>query len=503
MVQRGLIFLAAWMVLMVAGPWSPAAGAAEGLYGALTADGMELKLLRYAPPGGEPREGAQPVLIFPGIMCNMNIYLSHTPAARAADYAGMALQDPLASWAVGDSFIAEDPLRYYSIAHYLWLTGYDPWFANYRGTGRGEFASEFQSGLTTLDVWGALDVPACIDKVYEVTGAYPVIGGHSTGGFVCFAYLQGAYMDPDELARGLQEGYLPHISPDAERAQELADERNARIPGFIAIDPGCVPRVPPEIDTYLMWLLFTTPLYLDLDTLMEELVNPLISDSGVMIASIDLIFGTIFEMDRLIGDYLEVLSYLNFWNTNNMHPYVEDYFARYGASSTYIRGLAQWGDIALRDRIREHWMNGEENCDTVVGPQPDPPEDGYYYYDLHMQRVRVPTIAVLSSYPGLVDSEDVIEGLMEAKTPHALDEWHVIPNSAHADIPCGLNAPHITFPLIGDWLSRVTSARQPSEETARDENETLADSGSTPALLGQDDDGLCFIAATRVRLRGE
>ena len=36
-----------------------------------------------------------------------------------------------------EPYIKADKMRYYSLAHYLWLQGFDPWFVNYRDTGRG------------------------------------------------------------------------------------------------------------------------------------------------------------------------------------------------------------------------------------------------------------------------------------------------------------------------------------------------------------------------------
>ncbi|HQP32019.1 MAG TPA: alpha/beta fold hydrolase, partial [Deltaproteobacteria bacterium] len=174
--------------------------AADGLFSTVTDDGVTLKMLRYRPvPGATFREDGQPVLLFPGIVCNMNAFLSHTPDERIHDYAGMTLPTPIADWAKDDPTIQADPMRYYSLAHYLWLKGYDVWLANYRGTGRGEFKSDKGNLMTNNDVWGILDVDACVKKVVEVTGKAPFIGGHSTGGFSCYAYLQGASFDLDEL----------------------------------------------------------------------------------------------------------------------------------------------------------------------------------------------------------------------------------------------------------------------------------------------------------------
>src|SRR5690606_31210443 len=113
------------------------------------------------------------------------------------------------AWAMNDPVIQQDNLKYHSLSHYLYLRGYDVWTANYRGVGRGHFASDHGTFNTNLDVWCALDYPAAVDKVRSVTGKKPVIGGHSTGGLCAYLYLQGITMDAAILAQGQ---YVPHIT---------------------------------------------------------------------------------------------------------------------------------------------------------------------------------------------------------------------------------------------------------------------------------------------------
>ena len=165
--------------------------AADGLYTVQADDGVALKMRRYRPSEEAPfRDGHQPVVLFSGILTNMNEFLTHTPDERKDAYAGMTLPEPVADWAKNDPYIAADP-------------GYEfyDWLVNYRGTGRGEFKSERGSLMNTLDIWGILDTAPCIQKVHEVTGIDPYIGGHSTGGFACHAYLQGAKMAICRMSR--------------------------------------------------------------------------------------------------------------------------------------------------------------------------------------------------------------------------------------------------------------------------------------------------------------
>ncbi len=69
--------------------------AADGLYTVQADDGVALKMRRYRPSEEAPfREGSQPVVLFSGILTNMNEFLTHTPEERKAAYAGMTLPEP-------------------------------------------------------------------------------------------------------------------------------------------------------------------------------------------------------------------------------------------------------------------------------------------------------------------------------------------------------------------------------------------------------------------------
>jgi hypothetical protein len=459
------------------------ANAADDLYTAVTDDGYKLKMKRYRPDTSSLfRSDGQPVILFPGIFANMNEFDMHTPDERKNDYSDMQLPNPLAKWAQGDKYIDKDPMRYFSLAHCRWLKGYDPWLANYRGTGRGEFKSEKGDNMTTLDLWGVLDSEACITKVIEVTGKTPVIGGHSTGGFASYAYLQGTYFDIDEMKQGYKNGYIPHVKSNP----ELAAQRNSFIKGFIAIDPGLTPWVPAELNNKAMWKILGKPLYLDLDSLMENIVNPLLKKSNVTISTIDMIFSTITKLNKLYGSEMFLIPYLDFWYMENTYPFAADFYGRYALASTYMRCLSQWGDIGVHHAIREHWKNGIENKDVIAGPVPEPGFDGYYYYDQNMHLVSVPTIAVLSESNALVIANEVVELLMNAKTKNPDDEWHLIPGTAHVDIVCGLNAPDITFPLIGNWLDRICAEAKPENDQLQSGTEEISSEASESSTF-------CFI----------
>jgi hypothetical protein len=454
-------------------------------YVAVADDGVKVQLRRYRPSlNDEFRIGKQPVVLFSGILSNMNYFLVSTPEEQKSAYSAMTLPSAVADWAfardtngnimydangkpVLESHIAEDPMKYYSLAHYLWLMGYDPWFGNYRNTGRLNYRTE--SGtvhnvyITALDSWITLDAPAAIAKVTSVTGLKPVIGGHSTGGFCTYGYLEGTYMDDGGAANkaaaykaAYDAGYLPHVKGDA----VLAQLRNSSVKGLILMDPAGQPPEPAYFDQPVIWQALGLKMYIPLDEL-EESVS-VYWPIGTMLAVTDAMYN---GMDQLIAvfkamgvpDYYNMFRYSAFWDLSDTDRYVEDFIGRYGLSSSSIRCLAQYYDNGMHLVTRENWKNGAENKDLVEGPTPNPGHDGYYYYSENYDKITSPTIAILSDRGALVDPNLVITTLMAKKTANPLDEIHVIQDTAHADLVIGLKGPVQVFPAIGAWLEKVSA----------------------------------------------
>ncbi|AAB90123.1 alpha/beta fold hydrolase domain-containing protein [Archaeoglobus fulgidus] len=434
----------------------PAAGAFEYLgevYTAKTDDGVKIKLLRYHPPGEGVNDGVQPVVLFSGLLCNMNEYLTHTPP-ELKDLYKTQLPSELADWAVGDERIQQDPMLYYSLAYYLWKQGYDVWLVNYRGTGVGELKSGVGSARTSLDTWAIYDTKAAITKVYEVTGKHPVIGGHSTGGLVSYVYLQGAKFKWTFACLFKKPWCKKVVSDD-----DLVRERNGltegeeTVVGVIALDPAMIPPLPKLTDLKLMWLLLDTPLYIDI----RGIMNLIAKNDRLWCATthtIDEVFELIFEMNEEYGQYSELIRDLTFTNPGNMNDELNDFLVRYVADSLYTPTLAHYNDFGTHRTAREYFENGGRSY-LIVPPEPNPGKDGYYYYILNMQKVRVPFITLLSEYDALVEAEQIIRDLMEAKTPHQFDEYYIIEGTAHLDLPFGLKAPSEVFPKVGAWLEKV------------------------------------------------
>ena len=68
----------------------------------------------------------------------------------------------------------------------------------------------------------------------------------------------------------------------------------------------------------------------------------------------------------------------------------------------------------------------------------------------------VPAFSMFSEidYSG-VTTAHMVRDLMEGKTYHELDEWHVLPDSGHIDLIIGENAPTEFYPKVGAWLEKI------------------------------------------------
>ncbi|MBN1495721.1 MAG: hypothetical protein JXA07_03070 [Spirochaetes bacterium] len=380
---------------------------------------------------------------------NNDEFTPHTTELMKEKYSEMTLPEDMASWAVGDTFIENDHMMYYNLAYFLWKQGYDPWLGNYRGTGRGEMKSEGPAYVSTLDVPGCLDVPALVTKVTEVTGRKPFIGGHSTGALVCYVYLQGAYINGEEAIQGRKASppYIPHVKV----SKELAVERNNSVKGYIGIDPAVAPPLPSFLDIYLIWEILKMPIVLPLDTMMDALLVKSGSDNMAMTDIMDYLFNGIDQLAIAYPD--SVAKYLQFFRTSEVDPYVLDYFFRYATANAYLRMFSQYADWGLNEAMREGYTNGPENTGVVM-PKERKDGDGYYYYEDHMSNMTAPMICLTSECNGLVATEFIARYLTDLKTPNALDLVYQVPNTAHADLPIGYQAPTIVFPMINEWLSQ-------------------------------------------------
>lgn len=446
---------------------------------ATTDDNVTIKIYHYRPATSEPFRKGSPVLLFPGILQNSSQYLSSTPPENSADYSKTTLPDPLPDWAIAkdangdplyygngepvlEKYINADHMKIWSLAHYLWIKGYDVWLANYRDTGRGAMRSSgtYKETLTTLDTWGALDAAAAIAKVQQLTGKKIYIGGHSTGSFAAYIYLQGCYIDyfgwsNKKLAYRTANGY--GYQPHVKGSNALAAQRNAAIKGWIALDPAGRPPLPTALDSNFFWTLVSSRLYLPMDYIAESLLMkvPVSTMSPLM----DQVWGAVNKWDN--GKTGNLFTYIDVWYTENMDTYMGDLTARYALSGAAIRTLGQYMDNGLHGVTRESYKNGREHIFTTEAATPNPGKDGYYYYSENMHLVTVPMVATLSDSGALVSPDNVYQDIISKKTPHPLDEWKIITDTAHFDVAAGRKSPTVVFPMIGAWLDRVEASGTP------------------------------------------
>lgn len=439
-------FMLACLVALIALLSGCGGAKVEGLYVANTDDGIDVKMRRYRPTSGHQYSAGTPVLLFPGITLNNNQFDVYSPPWLNSYHYKLPADAP--AWAQNDPVIQADNLKYFSLAHYLYLRGYDVWMANYRGVGRGGIDSEHGHGNTNLDVWCALDFPAAVEKVRAVTGKKPVIGGHSTGGLCAYLYLQGITMDAAVVAAG---EYLPHVTS----SPQLALERNAGVKGFVGLDPAGIPFYPYSwlLDNESTFKALGQPVLVDLDAVLPWVLSLL--PPVIVSGAIDVTFKTITAFAQAFPSYLpdwaNLFGGLDFWRTGNMNGYVEDFHARLVFSSFYMGVTAQYSDWAINGVFREHWQNGLENQGRVTPP--DRSEgDGYYYYEDNMSRMTAPAFAVFSDASGLVDTDTMVGILFAGKSAHPMDSWIEIPNSGHIDVVNGNRAPTVSYPALADWL---------------------------------------------------
>ncbi len=428
--------------------YSPVESGWEGFYSQLgtiysvkTLDNVYIKVLRYHPAGLAFNTGEQPILLLPGMACNINAFLAQSTPRVKELYPDIALPEDLAAWAVGDENIEKDPMLYYSLAYYLWKSGYDVWMLNYRGVGYGEMKSNVGDiSKTTIDTFALYDARAGVNLVYQVTRQHPVVGGHSTGGTVFMMLLEGCYYKWDGHV-GSSTSLVNTRNGDTQGAETIK--------GFIGLEPAGVPVVTSLLDNSLIWSILNSGIALDVRTLVEALdFSGQLSLINMMVGIIDLIGNS------ALGDAINTYLNLDAENTNEELLY---FFMRYAADTMYISMLGQYADWAWQSTIREYYKNGFFNSFLTSPPNPRA-LDGYYYYVNNVAKWKVPSIFFLGDMENdvfdLVDKDAVIRDYVDGKTTNAHDRCYVV-GAAHIDIAMGLCSPGGIFPNIGSWLTEI------------------------------------------------
>ena len=391
-------------------------------YVARTEDGVELAMKRYRPDEkARFRKNGQPVILMPGLMCNFDYFDVRTPAGKNYD---LQLPSPLPRWARRDPYIQRDPMRYYSLPHYLWLKGYDVWLANYRGQGREPYRSGGAGAYTASDC-GIYDLPAIVEKVYEVTKKHPVWLGHSMGASFAYVYLEGArYADGDRS----------HIVFDP----ALAAERNGgsapqSLKGFVDLDGPleAVAGVPvPEGLSDIG--------YIDLRFFTANFGEAL---SGILYFTTQLVWFLYY----LSGcPDMGMLNAILTINPYDLDPHINTYISTYaadGVSAAIFAGLLSRGQ-----------------GDIANGVPAAPSADANNLYADNLDMITLPALVVADGTRDLTYPEDIRE-VYERKTRNRADAFMEIPCTAHMDLVFGFQAPNILFPEIHKWLRDLHKKR--------------------------------------------
>jgi pimeloyl-ACP methyl ester carboxylesterase len=408
------VFFITFLLLAVSlSPAGAAAAAPSDKYVARTEDGVELVMKRYRPDEKAGfREHGQPIILTPGLACNFNLLDVHTPPGKTYD---LQLPSPLAAWARRDPYIKKDPMRYYSLAHYLWLQGYDVWLANYRGAGREPYMSGGAETAYTASDCGIYDLPALVEKVYEVTKKHPVWGGHSMGAAMAYIYLEGATYVGGDRTRVVFDVALA--------AERNGGDGKQSLKGFVDLDGPMAAAGSPA------------------DNLADTSSFPAYIDIRPMTASLGEDWGEpTYYILKWMWSFYQMLGYpdlgpLNMLftqNANNLDPQVLAYMMTYAGDG--ISG----GLIAA--------FMGNMQGDSAGGAQTP--------YADNLAEITLPTLVVADSTNDLTNPED-IRKIYLGKTRNPIDAFIIVPNAAHADLVLGLSAPNSLYPEIGKWLRKL------------------------------------------------
>jgi pimeloyl-ACP methyl ester carboxylesterase len=151
----------------------------------VTADGVTLRLKRYANTSGTP------VLFCHGFN--------------------------------GNGFEFDIPREGFNMAVYMARLGYDVWISSFRGCGVEPYRCDCDGWNHSIDTLAIMDAEALVDGVTAATGKKPFWIGHSMGGMVLYMYLQGVRFEGDPAECRVVSDPV------------LREERHAKLLGGVAI----------------------------------------------------------------------------------------------------------------------------------------------------------------------------------------------------------------------------------------------------------------------------
>ena len=385
---------------------SAALGLTQTVQTVLTEDGVELVGYHYDNPG------APPVVIFHGL--GSNIYSVDLPLAR------------------------------HSLAQFIAARGYDVWDLNLRAQGAGDIrSSNPQDWDFSVDDYALRDVPAVIDFVRNTTGQKPFVLGHSMGGMILYAYLQGAHLV-----------YLPELGGwRVQGSARLARQRQATIRGLVTISSP--PRVRWKYDATLRNFLRYPPedtnLLLTAAAKSDQVWQALNSRADIPVADIvDWLQSDLADFPYFGSDLSNYIFWLvahladNGWlamiaNPDNVTPETLEVALRWAIDSVSTNVLKQFCDAVNHKTFREFHV--------------DDPGRRPYVYANHYDRITVPAL-VMAGTKDFLACDDVVRQFGYLKLGSRDKTYIAMRNYGHGDILIGEKAVRQVYPKIVAWLRR-------------------------------------------------
>lgn len=394
---------------------TPTAGYTFERESATTLDGALLEIRRFKV------QGAVPVLLLHGIGSNSN----------------------------------EWDLPSKSFARFLAARGYDVWAANHRRVGKRGPRSSGARGYG-FDELACLDVPALVERVRAETGERPFIVGHSMGGMMAEAWLQGVALESVRVAR------VPRVSLSGVRWQDVFARRVTADPARIAARGAAIRGVvaiasPPRFD----WparganaLTFWNYNYWDYNILLRHLAWSPAANAAAL--AVDEVPGG--EVADFLTDALPSLPHFG----PTLRPYLRAVTAQVGRSfltAEVLYGpnmeapvLIEAVDDAVDDSsgvTMRQFMDGIRLRTFRDRHTLDPLRAPHVYAD-HWGDITAPFLVVGGRYDKLCN-DDTLEREGYARLGSA-DKTYLALDCGHVDLVIGRDAPRDLWDPVVRWL---------------------------------------------------
>ncbi len=375
-----------------------------------TEDGIRLSAKHYV------LDGAQPVVMFHGIMANI--------------------------------FSIDLQMPGLSLAEHIANAGYDVWVVNLRGHGKeGYMSGDGGTWVRTVDQFALLDVEAAILHVLDTTGQRPLIGAHSMGGMALYMWLQGTSFVQDsqgrarvyastELARVRNEeiirGLFTVASPARVRWKHMVSPLNALF-----------------YDYYDYNLLLTS---LGNNSVLEEMLRNIeyLPQGSIVDWLTDDLRNTPYLGDGLADFLMWIVSNISdsflvsqIFNPAHMTPEIIAMALDTAIDDTSSTILLQFIDWMRTNSVREYITD-------------DPAWPSYVYSD-HYDQITAPMLVIAGDKDKLAN-DDVIYEEGFKKFGSSDKSYFLAENYGHGDIILGEGAAEEVWPVVVDFLDLHSGA---------------------------------------------